>query len=50
MSNVYLFFSLLISLAIVGWNLAKATDRIESKLEEINSKLNRIERISNEIN
>ena len=44
MSNVYLFFALLSCLAIVGWNLAKATDRIEAKLEEINSKLIRIEK------
>ena len=44
MSNIYLFFSLLICLGIVGWNLGKATDRIEAKLEEINSKINRLER------
>ena len=46
-----LFIWIAIATGIVGWNLGKATDRIEAKLEKINSKLDRIEmRTNNEDN
>ena len=49
--NFGLFIWIAIATGIVGWNLGKATDRIEAKLEKINSKLDRIEmRTNNEDN
>ena len=42
--HYFLFIWIGVVTGIAGWHLGKATDRIEAELEQINSKLNRLER------